>query len=53
MRVGGARLFERQALVIAASRDARADDVKQLALLVEKKVFDELKIKIEPEVKIL
>lgn len=51
--VGGARLFEKQVLVIAATRNTSARDVKQLAFEVEKKVFDELKIKIEPEVKIL
>lgn len=51
--VGGARLFERQVLVIAAARNTSADDVKQLAHDVQKKVFEELKIKIEPEVKII
>jgi UDP-N-acetylmuramate dehydrogenase len=51
--VGGARLFEKQALVIAANRNASAHDVKELAALVQKKVFDELEIKIEPEVKII
>ena len=52
-RVGGARLFDKQALVIAADRNASAHDVKELASFVQKKVFEELKIKIEPEVKIL
>lgn len=50
---GGARLFEKQPLVIAASRGCSAQDVKKLAQFVQKKVFDEFKIKIEPEVKII
>ncbi len=52
-RVGGARVFEKQILVIVASRNASATDVKELASLVQKKVFDQLQIKIEPEVKII
>ncbi|MBY0472759.1 UDP-N-acetylmuramate dehydrogenase [Patescibacteria group bacterium] len=51
--VNGARLFEKQALVVAATRGTSAQDVKELVHVVQKKVFDELKIKIEPEVKIL
>jgi UDP-N-acetylmuramate dehydrogenase len=51
--VDGARLFEKQALVIAATRKASANDVKKLATFVQEKVFEELKIKIEPEVKII
>lgn len=53
MAVGGARLFENQVLVIAATRNTLAHDVKELASEVQKKVFNELKIKIEAEVKIL
>lgn len=53
MRVGGARVFEKQALVIATAAGTSARDVKELVSFIEKKVFDELKIKIEPEVKIL
>jgi UDP-N-acetylmuramate dehydrogenase len=53
MRVGGARMFENQFLVVAADRGTSAHDVRELVSLVQKKVFDELKIKIEPEVKIL
>lgn len=52
-RVGGARVFEKQALVIATAAGTSARDVKELVSFIEKKVFDELKIKIEPEVKIL
>jgi UDP-N-acetylmuramate dehydrogenase len=51
--VGKARLFEKQILVIATHKNAHARDVHELATLVQKKVFDELQIKIEPEVKIL
>lgn len=52
-RVGGARLFEKQILVIAAGAGATARDVQELAALVEKKVSSDLNIHIEPEVKIL
>jgi UDP-N-acetylmuramate dehydrogenase len=52
-QVGGARLFEKQPLVIATSAGATARDVQELATLVEKKVSDTLHIHIEPEVKIL
>ncbi len=51
--INGARVFEKQALVIAAARGTSSNDVKNLAEFVEKKVFDELKIKIEAEVKII
>ncbi|HVY72521.1 MAG TPA: UDP-N-acetylmuramate dehydrogenase [Candidatus Paceibacterota bacterium] len=51
--VGGARLFENQVLVIAAKRGTSSHDVQELASHVQEKVFSELKIKIEPEVKIL
>jgi UDP-N-acetylmuramate dehydrogenase len=53
VRVGGARMFEKQFLVLVAERNTSAKDVKELVTTVQKKVFDELKIKIEPEVKIL
>ena len=51
--VGGARLFENQPLVVAARRGAHARDVLDLKDAVMKKVFNETKIKIEPEVKII
>jgi UDP-N-acetylmuramate dehydrogenase len=51
--VGGARLFERQPLVIAASRDARARDVRALAEKIKKEVKEQLGIEIEEEVRIL
>lgn len=50
---GGARLFEHQPLVIAAERGARAGDVRTLAEFVALRVREELKISIEPEVRIL
>ncbi|OGC87953.1 UDP-N-acetylenolpyruvoylglucosamine reductase [Candidatus Adlerbacteria bacterium RIFOXYC1_FULL_48_26] len=53
MSEGGARLFEKQILVIVAQHHAPSGDVKKLAERVQKKVFEEFKIKIEPEVKIL
>lgn len=53
VRVGGARMYEKQFLVLVAEKHTSAKDVRELASLVQKKIFDELKIKIEPEVKIL
>lgn len=51
--VGGARLFERQPLVIAAKRNTQSNDVKALAEKIKKEVKEKLKINIEEEVKIL
>jgi len=51
VQVGGARLFERQPLVIAATRDARSEDVRELARVVKKNVNDKVKIEIEEEVR--
>jgi UDP-N-acetylmuramate dehydrogenase len=48
-----ARVFERQALVIAAKRGCSSSDVKKLAEIIAQKVFDTCGITIEPEVKIL
>jgi len=53
LSVGGARLFERQPLVISASRTARSRDVAELARKIADLVRDKLKITIEPEVKII
>lgn len=53
MRRGGARLFERQPLVIAADRGASSADVKELAREVARRVFDAYRIRIEPEVEIV
>ncbi len=51
--VGGARLFEKQPLVIVVSRSARSRDVVELAKKVLELVQNKLEIKIEPEVKII
>jgi UDP-N-acetylmuramate dehydrogenase len=51
--IGGARLFEKQPLVIAAARGASADDVLQLAHTVKEKIKKEYGIDIEAEVKII
>ncbi len=51
--VGGARLFEKQPLVIAASRTASAQDVIKLSTIVREKIKKEFLIDIEPEVKII
>ncbi len=53
MSVGGARLYEKQPLVIAASRNTSASDVAGLAQKVAWLVRDKFKITIEPEVKII
>lgn len=53
LRVGTARLFEKQPLVIVVDRKSSAEDVKKLARLVQEKVKDECDLIIEPEVRIL
>ncbi|MDO8518344.1 MAG: UDP-N-acetylmuramate dehydrogenase [bacterium] len=52
-RVGGARLFERQPLVIVAQKNTSSRDITELAEKVQKEVKEKLRIEIEPEVKIL
>jgi len=52
-RVGGARLFERQILVIVAEESCTAHDVRTLARLVQEKIKKEIGIDISPEVNIL
>lgn len=52
-RVGSARLFEAQPLVIAVTPPASSHDVIALATQVQEKVFTACGIKIEPEVYIL
>jgi UDP-N-acetylmuramate dehydrogenase len=52
-RMGAARLFERQPLVIAADRGATAKEVRALAEFVQKKVQEAFGIEIEPEVRIM
>ena len=53
LSVGGARLYERQPLCIAASRGTSASDVAGLAKKVAELVQNKFKITIEPEVKII
>lgn len=50
VRVGGARMYEKQFLVIVAERNSSSNDVKELARIVQNKIFEVTKIKIEPEV---
>ncbi len=52
-RVGGARLFERQPLVVVAQKNASSHDVVALAKKVQEEVKEKLDITIEPEVKII
>lgn len=51
--VGGARLFEKQPLVVAATKGTSSDDVLALAHAVAEKVQENFSISIEPEVKII
>ena len=51
--VGGARMYEKQFLVLVAEKNTLAEDVKKLAVLVQKKVRETLGVEIEPEVKII
>lgn len=53
LSVGGARVYEKQPLCIAASRGSSASDVAGLAQKVSQLVQSKLKIIIEPEVKII
>jgi UDP-N-acetylmuramate dehydrogenase len=53
MRVGGARMYEKQFLVIVAEKNTSADDVKMLAKEVQKKLFVACGISVEPEVHIV
>lgn len=52
-RMGTARLFEAQPLVLVADRGAHAAEVERLANGVEQKVFDAIGISIEREVQTL
>ena len=53
LSVGGARLFEKQPLVIAAKKGTPSSDVLELAQKVIEKVKENFSISIEPEVKII
>jgi UDP-N-acetylmuramate dehydrogenase len=50
---GGARLFEKQPLVIAAKRNTSSADVQALAEKIQKEIKEKIHIAIEPEVKII
>lgn len=50
---GGARLFEKQPLVIAAARGTPATDVRALAQEVVEKARDAFGISLEPEVRVI
>ncbi len=52
-RVGGARTFERQPLVLVATPDARAGDVCALAEQIKKEAKEKLGIEIQEEVRIV
>lgn len=51
--IGGARLFEKQPLVVAAKKGTPSSDVLELAQKVIEKVKENFSISIEPEVKII
>lgn len=50
-RVDNVRLFEQQALVLVADKNASAEEIDLFAKKIEEKVFEKTKIKIEREVK--
>ncbi len=50
-RLGNVRLFEEQALVLVADKNATAEEIDSFAKIIEEKVFEKSKIKIEREVK--
>lgn len=52
-KIGGARMYEKHFLVLAAERNTSSKDVKKLAQVVQEKVEDTLGIAIEPEVKMV
>ncbi len=51
--VGGARVSARHANFIINERGASAQDVRELIQRIQKKVFDEFKVRLEPEVKMV
>ncbi|MBX4192418.1 UDP-N-acetylmuramate dehydrogenase [Candidatus Parcubacteria bacterium] len=53
MRMGGARLFEKQPLVIVADKNCSSKDVITLSQFVQTQVKENFKIIVEPEVKII
>ena len=53
VRVGGARMYEKQFLVLVAQRGSSASDVKALAALVKEQVRNALGIEIELEVRVI
>jgi UDP-N-acetylmuramate dehydrogenase len=53
LQVGGARMYEKQFLVLVVRRHTSSRDVKELARIVQEKVFKTLNIAIEPEVRVL
>ncbi|KKW35723.1 MAG: UDP-N-acetylenolpyruvoylglucosamine reductase [Candidatus Adlerbacteria bacterium GW2011_GWA1_54_10] len=53
LRIGGARLFERQPLVVAAGRNAAAGDIRALAAKIKDLVRENFDIELDEEVKII
>lgn len=52
-RAGGARVFERQPLVIVADKNASAHDTRALAERIKKEVREKTEIELEEEVRVL
>jgi len=50
VRVGGARMYEKQFLVLTAARGTSSEDVKKLSQLVQEKIHTVLNVTLEPEV---
>ena len=53
MRIGSARLFEKQALVIVTEKNGSSKDVAALAKEIQNRVRDAIGIAIEPEVRVV
>lgn len=53
VRMGGARMYEKQFLVLVAARGTSSDDVEKLSAYVQEKIREILHVAIEPEVKIV
>jgi UDP-N-acetylenolpyruvoylglucosamine reductase len=51
--IGGARMYEKQFLVLVVERNSSSADVKKLADYVQHAVREKLHIEIEPEVRIV
>ena len=52
-QMNGAAVHDKQALVLTNIDSAKGEDIKNLAIYVQKKVFDNFGINLQPEVRML